>query len=153
MNQASGFAPVARMPELKGPPMMTPMPFCSHSGRKESSDSCSSRVWRPASRKEFLGALRAGSGTAMGEDVDVMAERDIDAVKPQAFEREVQRAHDAVVGIVVAHLPRRDLEELADAVAQLRRTALQDPADLGRQHEVVAGHFAQERACSLVMAW
>ena len=67
--------------------------------------------------------------------------------QPEPQVRMLERAHDAVVG-VVEH--RREARQAVLAEVGRRFLAglhgVHDAADLGRQHEVLAGLFAQRRA-------
>ena len=80
----------------------------------------------------------------MGEDVDVMTIDDVDAVEPQPLERELERAHHAVVTVIEAFPTRRRLEEPGLKRAFLGPAELQQPTDLGRDHKGVARLGAQE---------
>ena len=74
----------------------------------------------------------------MREDVDVMHEKDVDAVDAEAFQRGLEGAHDAVIAVVVDLAARRRVEEFADAGALVRRAGAHDAAGLAREHIVVA---------------
>ena len=86
----------------------------------------------------------AGGHGPVIEDIDVMDEQYFDVIEPQPFERMLERAHDAVVSIVVGFAPRRSIEELADAGAFTRRADAQQPADLGRDDIGLPRLAAQE---------
>jgi len=80
----------------------------------------------------------------VGRDVDVVGVDDVDTVEPQTFEREFQRAHHAVVGIVEHFAARGHVVEGVLPRALRRQAELHQTADLGRQQVGIARLVAQE---------
>ena len=70
---------------------------------------------------EFADARVGGVLAAMGENVDVMGVDDVDVIEAEPLERELERAHHAVIGIVEHLAARRRFEK------RLRR-AISPPA-------------------------
>src|SRR5262249_49196202 len=73
----------------------------------------------------------------MAEIVDIVDERDVDALERHALKAVLERAHGAVVAVVVNDLERRriDPEPRFDAAAGLR---LEEPAGLRRENICMA---------------
>ena len=80
----------------------------------------------------------------MGEHVDIMAVDDVDAIEPKPLEREIERAHDAVVAVVENLAARRRLEEPGLEGAIFRPAELQQAPDFGRDQVGVARLGAEE---------
>src|ERR1700722_16117148 len=72
-----------------------------------------------------------GFPASVGEDIDIVAVNDIHVVETEALEREFERAHHTVVGIVEALPPRRGFKEHALTCTFRRLTQIEQPADLG----------------------
>ena len=70
--------------------------------------------------------------------IDVVREDDVDRIKTEALEREFERTHDAVVGIVEALSARRRFEESVRARALVRFADVEETANLGGDEEGVA---------------
>ena len=75
---------------------------------------------------------------AVRGQIDVVGEHDVDRIEAEALERELERAHHAVVGIVEALAARRRLEEGVRTRALVRLAELEQAADLGGDQEGVA---------------
>jgi hypothetical protein len=97
-----------------------------------------------AARHQLVDPGVHGLARALVRHVDVVHEQDIDPVHAEAFERVFDRAHHAVVGIIVDLAAVRYLEPLALSAAALRRAGLEDPPDLRRERVGVARLAPQE---------
>ena len=84
----------------------------------------------------------------MSPHIDVVAEQDVDAVEAEPFETRFQRASNRVVGVVVAYGDRLGIPHPGVALALGFRH--QQPADLGRKHEVVPWQGTQGLAEALL---
>ena len=84
---------------------------------------------------------------------DVVDVEDIDPRQPQPLKAVLERAHDAVVGIVVDRVERQRVMAAVGVLAG--RVGAQQPPDLGRQHPFVArmvAHRVADRALGLADA-
>src|SRR5207249_10644991 len=88
-------------------------------------------------------SIARGRGAVI-EDVDIMDEEDLDRIEAQPLQGEFERAHDAVISVIIDFAARGDIEELADAETLRRLADLEQPADLGRNHILASGLAAQE---------
>ncbi len=71
-------------------------------------------------------------------------EEDVDAVDAEPLEGRLERAHHAVIAVVVDFAAGWRVEELADAGALIGRADLEQASGLGREHIFVALLAAQE---------
>ena len=76
--------------------------------------------------------------------VRVVDVEDVDALELQALEALVDRAHDPVVAEVEDGIDRRRALEILAGLG--RRVGAEEPADLGREHELVAWFVVQRLA-------
>ena len=106
----------------------------------------SSSALKPAVHHR-LEALVEDRAILDGPEIDVVDQRDVDLRQSEPQMRMLQRAHDAVIGVVEHRCEARQAV-LAEVGRRLlaRLHGVQDAADLGRQHEVVARLVAQRRA-------
>src|SRR6185503_10326524 len=95
-----------------------------------------------------LGKARIDALPAMRVHVDVMDQRDVDAVGGEPQQRLVDRAQRAVVRIVERRAMRQAAGIARAAVA--RRARIHHAADLGRHHDAVAAEGAQRGAQSML---
>jgi len=73
----------------------------------------------------------------MGEPVDVVHQRDVDAIEAQPHQARFERTHHAVIGIVIDVFQSRVGDEGA-RVELTRFARFQQPPDLGRQEKFAA---------------
>ncbi len=81
----------------------------------------------------------------MRPDVEVVHQQDVDPPGAEPVQAVLDRAHDAVVAVVVDLGERQRAFELA-VVEGVGMAGLEQAADLGRQHEALARPVAQRRA-------
>ena len=93
---------------------------------------------------ELLDASIRCRRAAVGENVEVVHEQNVDPVDAKPLQRGFEGAHHAVMAVVIDLAPRRRVEEFSDPRALVRRADLKQAADLGGEHIVVAGLAAQE---------
>ena len=75
---------------------------------------------------------------------DVVHVEDVDAGQPEPLQAVLERAHDAVIGVVVDRVERQRMA--CGLGMHAGRVRAQQAADLGRQHPFVARPLAQRVA-------
>ena len=99
-----------------------------------------------AARHEFLDPGAPRVLRAVGPDVEVVDQQDVDPPGAKALQAVLDRAHDPVIGVVVDQAERQAALELA-MVESGRIARLEQAPDLGREHEfgalLVAQRFAE----------
>ena len=97
-----------------------------------------------AARHELRDARIGSFAGAMREDVHIVAEHDLDRVHAEPFERLLQRAHHAVIGIVEALAAGGHVEEFALARSLERIANLEYATHLGGEQRAGWNLFPQK---------
>ena len=84
---------------------------------------------------------------AMGPDIDVMDQQQIDAVGAEPQQRLLHRTHRAVIGIVDHGPMRLAADKSGTVAAPVKR--IHPATDLGAEHDVVARHAPERRAAAM----
>ena len=101
------------------------------------------RIERPISTAHGL-RIALLDQIALPLAIDVMDQHDVDGIGAQALHAVLQRAHRGVVAVVVADFERSGAAASAGGGTAVAR--VEQPTDLGRQHDAPAIDAAQARA-------